>query len=321
MTCGAVGAVVTQRRPENTIGWLFLVIGFLFAIESLIDAYTVISVLVAPADLPGQPWLGWTLTWLWVPPIGLAFIFLPLLFPTGHLPSERGRPVAWLGALGTTAFGIAIAFAPGPIQQATYLDNPIHPFGEDVAAYGVIEGFGVLPFGIAVILAVASLVRRFREGDDVARRQIKWFALAATVAAAAYAGYVVTYLLANGTPLAKAFEVTQVAAVIGMPVAAGLAILRYRLFEIDPDHQSNDLVRAGHRFARDRLRARDPRPPGTARIGHGRRDHRRRPVDARRGRPLPAAADAGEGVGGSTLRPRSIRRGSHIGRIRGTDAR
>ena len=213
--------------------------------------------LVAPADLPGQPWLGWTLTWLWVPPIGLAFIFLPLLFPTGHLPSERWRPVAWLGALGTTAFGIAIAFAPGPIQQATYLDNPIHPFGEDVAAYGVIEGFGVLPFGIAVILAVASLVRRFREGDDVARRQIKWFALAATVAAAAYAGYVVTYLLANGTPLAKAFEVTQVAAVIGMPVAAGLAILRYRLFEIDPDHQSNDLVRAGHRFARDRLRARE----------------------------------------------------------------
>ncbi len=192
-----------------------------------------ISVLVAPADLPGQPWIGWLLTWLWVPPIGLALIFLPLLFPTGHLPSERWRPVAWLGALGTIAFGITIALAPGPIQQATYLDNPIHPLGDDVAAYGVIEGLGVLPFGLAIILAMASLVRRFRVGDDVARRQIKWFALAATVAAGAYACYIVTFLLANGTPLAKAFEVIQVAAVIGMPVAAGLAILRYRLFEID----------------------------------------------------------------------------------------
>ena len=212
------------RAPstEHTIGWLFLAIGACFAVESLVIEYVIAGALAIPGELPAVTAAAWLLTWLWIPPIGIALIFLPLLFPTGHLPSRRWRPVAWFGASGTIAFGITIAIAPGPIQQATFIDNPIDSLGHRGRIRDVIEGLGgpaVRPRDPPCGGLAGPPVPR--SDDDVARRQIKWFALASTIAGRWTRSTSSASSLANATPLIKAFEIILIVAIIGLPVAAG----------------------------------------------------------------------------------------------------
>ena len=125
LTFGTVGLVIALRRPTHAIAWLFLAIGSIFAVESLVIEYVIAGTLAVPGRLPAVTPAAWLLTWIWVPPIGLALIFLPLLFPSGHLLSPRWRPVAWLGAIATAAFAAVTSIEPGPIQQATFVDNPL----------------------------------------------------------------------------------------------------------------------------------------------------------------------------------------------------
>ena len=121
-----------------------------------------------------------------------------------------------------------------PHPQATYLTNPFAIPGIDPSLFTqVVQPIALIPFGLAILLSLASLVRRFRTSNGEARQQIKWFAFAASVAGAIFALYIATYLLAPTSPLAKAFEVAVVAGLLGLPVAAGIAILRYRLYDID----------------------------------------------------------------------------------------
>jgi len=233
ITSGSVGAIVLRRRPDSTIGWMLAGIGLCFAFEALVDSYTVVSVLQLPGRLPGQPWIGWLLTWLWIPPVVLSYVYLPLLFPSGDVPSPRWRPVAWLGAIGCVTFGVAIAIMPGPIAQAAYLENPLHPAGLDPASMSVVVTLGVLPLALAMVLAVVSLIRRFQTADDVTRRQIKWFALATIIAGGMFGFYLTTFLIAGHTELVKISEILVVLSLTAIPVAIGIAILRYRLYEID----------------------------------------------------------------------------------------
>lgn len=242
LTWGTVGAVVAIRRPTNANGWLFAVIGVLFAAEGLVTEYVIAGALVVPGGLPWTTALAWTLTWLWVPPVGLGLIHVPLLFPTGRLLSAAWRPVAIFGVAVIVAFAAVMAVAPGPIQQATFLDNPLAlPFVDLDTYAGLIFGLAAIPLVAAIVLAIGSLIRRFRQADDEARRQIKWFALAALIAGTSFAFYfavsVATYSAASGVPeptaATKTTEVLLILSILGLPMAAGLAILRYRLFDID----------------------------------------------------------------------------------------
>jgi len=233
VAAGTVGAVVGLRRPDNRVGWLFVAVGLLFAVESLVNEYTIATVLAIPGVQPAEPAIGWVLTWIWVLPVALALIFLPLVFPTGHLPSRRWRPVAWLGVLATVLLATVTAVAPGQIEQATFLDNPFRPGLIDEPQVGTLFAVAMLPFALSFVLAVASLVRRFRAADDVARRQIKWFALAVAIAGSALAGYVASFVLESSPSVSKVFEILVIVSLLGLPVAAGLAILRYRLYDID----------------------------------------------------------------------------------------
>ena len=233
ITCGTIGAIVALRRPENRIGWLFCAIAAFFAAEALIDEYVIASTFVVAGGLPATTFLAWTLEWLWVPPLGIALIFLPLLFPDGHLLSPRWRFVAALGIVAIVGFSLAAAFIPGPIQQATFLDNPYPITGLDVAGYGtVVFGPVSLVLTTTIALSVGSLVVRFRRASTEARQQIKWFALAALVAGAVFALYI-TVSAVFLTSATKVLEIVVVVSLMGLPAAAGMAILRYRLYDID----------------------------------------------------------------------------------------
>ena len=229
VTFSSVGAFVAVRRPAHAVGWLFLAVGALFAFEELCIEYVVAGALAVPGRLPGVTAVAWLLTWVWIPPVGLALIFLPLLFPSGGLPSPRWRPVAWVGAVGLVPFCVLTALAPGPIQQATFIDNPLGQEGISNEAFGLV----FLPFVLTVGLAVWSLVRRFRAADLDARRQIKWFALASAMAFVVVGIYAFSFTLTADARVIKVFEVLLILAILSLPIAAGLAILRYRLYDID----------------------------------------------------------------------------------------
>ena len=233
IACGTVGAVVGIRRPDNRVGWIFVAIGLLFATQAFINEYTIAAVLAVPGDLPGEPQIAWLLTWLWVPSVALALIFLPLLFPTGRLISPAWRPAAGFGVFATVILSIIAAMAPGPIRQATFVDNPFQPLSLDPGGASIVFAVFALPFMVAIGVAITSQVRRFRAADDEARAQIKWFALASVIGGSLYAFYILSSAFSPPPAITKSLEILNVLALLGLPIAAGVAILRYRLYDVD----------------------------------------------------------------------------------------
>ncbi len=237
LTFGTVGTIVALRRPENLNGWLFCAIGVMFGALALMIEYLTIAVLVPLPGLPFTVGVSWLVTWVWVVPMGCAFIFLPLLFPTGSLLSRRWRPVAALGGMAIAAFSAAAAFLPGPIQQAPFLVNPYGANDVGIAAYGTtVVGPAAFLFLAASLLAVASLVVRFNRAVGDARLQIKWLALAAVFAIATFTLDTVARVaaaLTNAERVAEVIGTFGIVVFLGIPIAAGMAITRYRLYEID----------------------------------------------------------------------------------------
>jgi MFS family permease len=219
-----VGALVASRRPRNPIGWIMCAAAIAYAIGGLGAARAQAS--EAPHMV--HQWLG---SWIWGLGIGLAGTFLLLLFPDGALPSRRWRPVAWVASLGMSAFVIGAAF--GPELAGTTIRNPI---GID----GFIgQGLEILQQGIVVVVgatlaSVLSLVLRFRRSTDEERHQLKWLTYAASLVALAVVG---ASLVSGLSAPSDASDNIQNGLITGamatVPIAIGIAILRYRLYEID----------------------------------------------------------------------------------------
>jgi hypothetical protein len=108
-----VGAVIAIHRPRNPLGWIFCAVGLSQALVVFTAEYGVYALRTAPGTVPGGPLAIWAAQWVWAPGIGLLLTFVPLLFPTGRLPSRRWRPVAWLSAL-------PIALIPGLAAPALW---------------------------------------------------------------------------------------------------------------------------------------------------------------------------------------------------------
>jgi len=227
LTFSTMGAVVASRRPDNLIGWLFCAIGFVGGVRLLSIEYAAYS-LVAQSDLPpGAEALAWIASWLWVPDIGL-FLYLALLFPNGRLPSTHGRSFAWFIGVVVMTGTVAVALSPGPIRGLEPIDNPLGLEGLPNAAV-LTEA---LLYAL-VLVAAASLLVRLRRSRGVERQQIKWFAYAAAVVATSA---VITYVFSEASSLRWLGWVAFLPAMVGMaggPAAIGIAILRYRLYDID----------------------------------------------------------------------------------------
>jgi hypothetical protein len=223
-----VGAVLTLRRPDTPIGWLFAIIGLGFAVGAFTSEYAVYAVLTNPG-LPLGPEAAWVTQWGWPPILGaVAGVFL--LFPDGRLLSPRWRPMLWLASIGPATAAIGFALDPGPLTEFAVIDNP---FGLEAASPipELIGSIGMLGLWLALLGAGASLLLRFRRSQGVQRQQLKWIAYAAGLEAIVLAASIVSFLR-RGTSFPVLVALT-ICGLVAIPVAAAVAILRYRLYAID----------------------------------------------------------------------------------------
>jgi hypothetical protein len=221
-----VGALIVAHRPGNAIGWLFTAIALLAFTGQLANEYAIYASVTRPGSLPGASMVAWYGSWPWYLVLALALIFTPLLFPTGRLLSPRWRPVAWLAGAATATLTV-LAALQAELEPAP--DRPIaNPIGIAAVENPEQSPVGVGLFITLVVLAavaLGSLAIRFRRSRGEERQQLKWFTYAGALAlpAAVLATFV------NNTVGNLIFA----SPIVFVPVAAGIAILRYRLYEID----------------------------------------------------------------------------------------
>jgi hypothetical protein len=229
----SVGAVVGSRRPENPIGWLFCAIGVFAAIVLLSSEYAAYALLAQPDSLPGGLAMVWIRAWAWVPYLGL-FVLLFLVFPDGWPPTTALRWFTSL-VLFVIAYGtILAAFSPGPIDAiGGAVENPIGI--ESLRGVGTNSAVGPVESVLYAlgIVAAASLFARMRRARGVERLQIKWFAYATVVLVA---GAVLAFTISEATGVQLLGELGFLLTMVGLaglPMAIGIAVLRYRLYNID----------------------------------------------------------------------------------------
>jgi hypothetical protein len=220
-----VGAIIASRRPGNAVGWIFCAIGLCGGAEIFSVEYGIYALVTNPGSLAAGVIATWVGTWVWLPSVTLTITFLLLLFPHGRLLSPRWRPVAWLAAGVTVAGGVLLALAPWDLLDAGIPAR--NPFGiEGLRDIGVAVPIPIFMVGIpTMLLSVASLVLRFRRSRGEERQQMKWFVYAGVLVV----GALFVPLLVPGA----ASSLLQLLVMPTLPVAAGVAILRYRLYDID----------------------------------------------------------------------------------------
>jgi hypothetical protein len=180
----------------------------------------------APSTVPGGPLAIWVAQWIWAPGIGLLLTFVPLLFPTGRLLSRRWRPVAWLAALPILLIPGLTAPALWPQRGAVLVEaSTDEPLGEGQALVVFAAFWLMVLCGLACLTALAL---RFRRSRGMERQQLKWFLFASAITVAVF--IVIQPATSGQWDLGLLLALPVVPAI---PVAAGIAILRYRLYEID----------------------------------------------------------------------------------------
>ena len=228
------GMLIATRLPEHPIGWLLLASGLAWSTPG--NDYGLYSIFVH--KLPFHDWVLASGQWTWLPAIGLLGTYTILLYPDGHLPSPRWRFLGWVTAAALILGSIATLFFDGPIDvtKQIKIDNPfgihaLNPILDPLHLAAV-----VLP--ICIVASAASLVQRFRRSQGVERQQIRWLAYAAGLVAMLYL-FVMAVSLPHsfsGTPTPQWVEQLQIYAVFSfalIPIAIGIAILRYRLWDLD----------------------------------------------------------------------------------------
>jgi class 3 adenylate cyclase len=228
ITFSTVGWVLARRQPGNALGWLFAVVGILAAVMVFCQGYAIYGVLAHPGSLPWVVWAAWLYGWIWVPFATIVGVHALLLFPDGQLLAPGWRVVAWLGALLSTLVSAAVALAPGPLQNFTAVQNPA---GAGPAIDRGLQAAVFGAFSLVIAASAFSLVLRFRRSTGVLRQQLKWIAYIGVVLAISVVPSSVTSYSAG--PIAKLPQLLMILALAGIPVAVGVAVLRYRLYDID----------------------------------------------------------------------------------------
>ena len=224
----SVGALVAARFPRNPIGWLLLAAGLLMYLGELAGHYATYGLETDPGSLPAATAGAWLYSWLFYAPLFAVPAFLFLLVPDGRLLGRRWRPVAAAVTLGVVLVLIAAALGPGPLEDPfERLDNPY----QIEAAASLLEAasaLGLILVVIGIVGSVASLIVRFRRVPGQ-RQQLKWLVAAGVVIVLAAAIAVILFSTGQDT----LGGTTTLIAFGFVPVAAGIAILRHRLYDID----------------------------------------------------------------------------------------
>jgi signal transduction histidine kinase len=232
-----LGALIVSRHPRNAVGWQYCAIGLLTIVERFATYYASYTLWARPGSLPGGLAAAWLQNWIWAVLIGLYIVFLPMVFPTGRLLSSRWRPVGWLGVGVVASVALAAAFHPGSLYNHLAPAQIANPVGigspSDLAT--TLAG---LPFGLLLLIipiSATSLLLRWRRAHGEERIQVKWFAFVGVILAGLFiVQSLVRYILLISTPTEEAlFGITWGLALASLPLATGLAILNYRLYDID----------------------------------------------------------------------------------------
>ena len=220
-----VGAIIASRQPRNSIGWLFCSVGVTIGLNSFAGDYAEFWLASGfGPDSVGET-AAWLSSWLWFLLVYVPMSFLLLLFPDGRPPSPRWRPVAWGVALGTAGGVVGYALKAGPLVDFPHIANP---YGVDSPVVGMVGVAGSIVAAGSMVASAVSLIVRLRRAESVERQQIKWLA---------YGGAVMVGILGAGGLITlwsvPASIVVMSVSLLGLPVFTGIAIVKYRLYDID----------------------------------------------------------------------------------------
>jgi hypothetical protein len=221
MAFPVVGALIASRHPGNAVGWIFLGIGVTVGLLLVAAGYARYALVLHPGrDLPGATLAAWVEGWVWMPLIGTIPTLLFLLFPTGRPPSRRWRPVAWLAGAEIALVSVLSMTEEKLVGYGYSIPNPI-----GIQGLGDVEKIPILllPFFPLALLCASSLIFRYRSAHSEERQQLKWVAVFAV-------------LFAVGVMAEDIFKLPNIlfSLLLGaLPASVGIAILRYRLYDID----------------------------------------------------------------------------------------
>jgi signal transduction histidine kinase len=238
-----VGWSIVTRQSRNAIGWILLAIPLVGAFALFCGDYATQALTKEPGSLPFGYAAAWFDRWLIVLVLA-SFIPLFLLFPDGRVPSPRWRPVLWVTIIAPALTLIAFALTPGPMTGAfadlsgVTVMNPLGVDALDGPLHALTLVAGIITF-LMVFPACAAIVVRYRHSTGDVRQQIRWLAFVGVLFTAELViGIVTTALLGDQTPLGElvgsiVFTVWFVTLLGGIPIACGIAILKYHLYDLD----------------------------------------------------------------------------------------
>ena len=225
-----VGALLVSRVPGNAIGWWLELAGVLLFAQSIAHGALEGGVLAQPAPSPAMGWTALLVQLLELPTIVIVIIIVPLHFPDGRLLSPRWRWILWLATVAIVASSVGTLFGPGS-------DGPdgVGEIANPLAAPGLaplLDVLGTLTFVTAVpafLGAAASVVVRYRRARPVERQQLKWLLAVASAATIAFLASVVV----RDEVASNVLYLLGYSGVAALPIAIGVAIMRYHLYDID----------------------------------------------------------------------------------------
>jgi signal transduction histidine kinase len=234
--CALVGGLVAAHRPDNAVGWLFAGGGLCFALTELTGEYAIYGLITHPNTLPMAGLMAWLQAVLVVPAVLLLLAFAPFYFPDGRLPSPRWRPVARLQIVVAGAMVLLIGVLPTvPREAGGNGPDFTNPLG--IAALRplvTITAAAKFPLlALMMLAALVALVLRFRRATGEERAQLMWLAYAVAATLVVLVAAVAGRLVLPRSPAVGAVDALSLPAVCAIPVAVGVAILRYRLYDID----------------------------------------------------------------------------------------
>jgi hypothetical protein len=216
----ALGGLLMSRRPGNVIGWLFAFVGVTNGIQLVASEYMVAA---GGGALPGIEWANWVRAYIWIPTIVVMVGLVPLVFPDGRLLSPRWRIVVWAMIISGVVAMTALAAQPNPGTGGSDVPYPFTaPF--DQRFIDLVWTIAYPTVAICIVAAIGSVWLRWRRAAGVEREQLKWLAWAG--------GLVVITIPLSVLPFVAA-QAAFILAIALVPLAIGIAILRYRLYDID----------------------------------------------------------------------------------------
>ena len=212
-----VGLVLASQRPANRVGWLLLVAGLALGLGGFSAAYGLYALVADPGSWPAGRAFAWLSSWVWMISIAmLAYVFL--LFPAGRLRSRRWRPAAWFVGGAFTVAAVALL-----VHATRFWADPFGPASRDGSP--VVVAAIVTLVVAALVVSVVAVVVRFTRSSGEERLQLKWFAAAALL--------VVATFIASSLTNSAVVNVLQNVAFLCLWAAIGIAVLKYRLYDID----------------------------------------------------------------------------------------